>query len=91
MATIKTEREAAKAFNGRKAKLVRIVVPSDPSFNEKNGEKQVIVEIDGQEVQFYAAEVVLDDGETMPKPIEPPKPAAAKPVEPKPAVAKEGE
>jgi hypothetical protein len=99
MATIKTNRDAAKQFNGRTCKPIRAVVPADLSFNEDNGEKQVIVEIDGAEYQFYTAEVVLADGETFPKPkaVEPPKPAppppAPKPapVEPKPVVAPEGE
>lgn len=64
MATIKTDRDAAKAFNGQKCKFVRPVGPADPSFNEAHGERQVIVEIDGQERQFFADEVTLDESET---------------------------
>lgn len=71
MATIKTERDAAKQFNGKKCKLVRAIVPADPSFNEEHGETQVIAEINGVEYQFYADEVVLDKGEEPPKPVEP--------------------
>lgn len=91
MATIKTSRDAAKPFNGRNCKPIRAVVPADLSFNEGNGEKQVIVEIDGAEYQFYADEIVLGAGEMMAKPVEVPKPAPPPaPVESNPVVP-EGE
>lgn len=103
MATIKTDRDAAKAFNGQKCKFLRAVAPSDPSFNEANGERQVIVEIDGQEHQFFTDEVTLDESETAKaeadkadadkkseksKPIPKFEPFKSEP--PKPSVAKEG-
>lgn len=71
MATIKSDRDAAKAFNGQKAKFLRNVEPPDPAF-ERGGEAQVVVEIDGREVYFLASEVTLDADE---KPVADPAPS----------------
>lgn len=74
MATIKSDRDAAKAFNGQKAKFLRNVEPPDPAF-EKGGEAQVVVEIDGREVYFLASEVTLDADEKPAKAKSAAKPA----------------
>lgn len=62
MALIKSDRDAARDFNGRTAKFLRNVVRPDPAF-EVGGEPQVVVEIDGKEFYFFAGEVKLDDAD----------------------------
>lgn len=60
MAKIITKRPEAMAYNGRDGKFVRHVIDGlafDPNVD------QVIVEIDGSELYFYASEVQMSDDE----------------------------
>lgn len=62
MAKIITTRPEALAWNGREAKFLHDVTPFDgPAFNPHL--EQSLVEIDGQQLYFYANEVTLTDEE----------------------------
>lgn len=58
-ATIKTERPAAAPFNGMACTIVRKVEAGDVSFY--NQPPQVVVLVDGRELQFFADEVIPDE------------------------------
>lgn len=73
MATvIKSDRPACAPYLDRPAKFLREVEAGDPAFS--GNPPQVVVEIDGREVYFFADEVIRDDKEK-------PKLAAVPPVQ----------
>lgn len=62
MAKINTKRPEAATYNGQTVDFVRVVGPQDgPAFNEAT--PQLIVRYQGNELYFYADEVVLSDDE----------------------------
>ncbi len=60
MAKIKTDRAEAAAYNGRDAKFIKAVTDG-PAYNPLVD--QVIVEIDGVDLYFFANEVALTEDE----------------------------
>lgn len=72
MATvIKSDRPACAPYLDRPAKFLREVEAGDPAFS--GNPPQVVVEIDGREVYFFADEVIRDDKEKPKLAVVPPK------------------
>lgn len=61
MARIKTKRPEAMAYDGQEGKFVRDVVDNEPAYSAVVD--QVVVNIGGRDLYFYANEVELSDGE----------------------------
>lgn len=90
-ATIKTDRAAAQPWNGAKCKVLRKVEKGDRAWHPDM--PQVVVDIDGREVYFFAKEVIEDKPKEAPKPAPAPAPqphaigaAPLRPQPPTPAV-----
>lgn len=80
MATvIKSDRPACAPYLDRPAKFLREVAEGDPAFS--GNPPQVVVEIDGREVYFFADEVIRDDKEKPKLAVVPP----SDPLQPQPA------